>query len=713
MSGGIIAGGGIAVSGGTRTTGGTILIGGTVRTGGTVLLGGVVASGGAIASGGIPSTGGTGTIASGGSSTGGTDAGGSTGTAAADDRYFVGGAGASDSNPGTSAQPFATISKCASVAQPGDTCHINAGVYRETVVPTNSGTATASITFAAVAGATVTMDGTDPVTGWTVDSGSIYKATIQLSGTAAKQYSATQYPPNSELWANQVFTGTTMIPEAAFPAPSTNIWAQSYTSFSSTRSVTTQCIAPPCTAVATGTLKVSNGPAAGDMTGAVAYFAGGWVALSADITGGTLNGTMNISFPVSDSKVYPGGGNDGKVRVVGKKTLLTAENEWYYDPGTTTLYLWVTGGGAPSNVFAKKRNYAFDLRGKSYINISNVTLFATTITTDDMSSNDTFDGIRGQYLSHWQTAQYDTTLPFAGIYDANHRFDSGILLHGTNNTLKNSVLHLSAGNGVNLLGSGHTVQNCTIYDVSYGGTYTAAVTIEVGTHDSKVLHNTLYNTGRDVINFNTNLYPNPGYKNNEIGFNNIYGYARTQFDLGGIYSCCDTSHLGSRFHHNWIHDPVNAGNGIHLDNGTYDVAMDHNYFSGLKGAGIHWGGHTNRPPPGSSLPYLTGTVYNNTFVMGTQATIDTYFAYTSQNANMTLRNNVFDGAAPPTNAVADHNFQGDPGLSADGTLTPGSAAINAGVAIPGITTDVTDGKPDEGAFEFGLAKWVAGSTVMP
>jgi len=38
------------------------------------------------------------------------------------------------------------------------------------------------------------------------------------------------------------------------------------------------------------------------------------------------------------------------------------------------------------------------------------------------------------------------------------------------------------------------------------------------------------------------------------------------------------------------------------------------------------------------------------------------------------------------------------------TLTAGSAAINAGVLIPGITDDVTDAKPDEGAFEYGAAK---------
>ena len=47
--------------------------------------------------------------------------------------YYVGGDGASDSNPGTAAQPFATIQKAASVAVAGDIVNIRSGNYRETI----------------------------------------------------------------------------------------------------------------------------------------------------------------------------------------------------------------------------------------------------------------------------------------------------------------------------------------------------------------------------------------------------------------------------------------------------------------------------------------------------------------------------------------------------------------------------------------------------
>jgi hypothetical protein len=724
--------------------------------GGANAIGGAVSGSGGIASGagevGVTSAAGMGAgtagvaagaggVSGAGTATGGAAAGGDGA------KYYVGGVNASDSNPGTITQPFATIQSCAAVVLPGETCHINAGTYRETVVPAASGKAGSAITFSAMAGATVTVDGTDSVDNWSLDAGSIYKASVQLSGTAAEPYSSTEYPPDNELWANQVFIGSVMVPEAAYPTPSTDPWNQAFASdFTSTRSDSTSCTTPPCAAIMTGTLTYTSFPAFGNMTGAVVYFSGGWVAMSARVTSGTLTAsqhTLQISLPVSDAKVSPGGGNDNRFRIVGNKAFLVGANQWFYDPATATLYLWAPGGVAPKTVYAKKRNYAFDLRGKSYINIVNVNLFATTVMMDDTSANNTLDGIHGQYLSHWQTAQYDSTLPYAGIYDANHRFDSGIVIHGKNHVLKNSVLQWSSGNGANIRGSGTTASNNSIHDVAYGGTYTAAVTLEVGSHDVTVMNNSLFNTGRDVINMDTNAYPNAGYQNMRIAYNDIHGYARTNFDLGGIYACCDTALTGTRIDHNWIHDPANTGNGLHFDNGTYDVSVDHNVIWGLKGIGdlshggngVNFGGHTNARPAGSNLPYLTGVFYNNTIVSGPNNTINNYFASAADDANMTVRNNVLDGNQPAGQTfgyiaggspVQDHNlvtqFSDNGGgtnprytasATGDFSLLPSSPAIDAGTIIKGITDGYQGAAPDQGAYESGEAPWAPGASVGP
>ena len=53
--------------------------------------------------------------------------------------FYVGGDGASDRNPGTASEPFATIQQAADVAAAGDFVNIRPGIYRETVVPANSG----------------------------------------------------------------------------------------------------------------------------------------------------------------------------------------------------------------------------------------------------------------------------------------------------------------------------------------------------------------------------------------------------------------------------------------------------------------------------------------------------------------------------------------------------------------------------------------------
>ena len=86
--------------------------------------------------------------------------------------YYVGGKNASDGNPGTKKAPFATISKAASILKEGDTCYIRAGIYRETVVPKNSGSSGKPIVFTSDGGVDVIISGADEVNdGWTVYSG--------------------------------------------------------------------------------------------------------------------------------------------------------------------------------------------------------------------------------------------------------------------------------------------------------------------------------------------------------------------------------------------------------------------------------------------------------------------------------------------------------------------------------------------------------------
>lgn len=94
--------------------------------------------------------------------------------------YYVDLAG-SDSHDGLSlSTPFKTINKAAQTAVAGDTVLIRGGTYRETVVPLNSGTAGNVITYQPYNGESVTVSGTENVTGWQIHNGSIYKTGISL-----------------------------------------------------------------------------------------------------------------------------------------------------------------------------------------------------------------------------------------------------------------------------------------------------------------------------------------------------------------------------------------------------------------------------------------------------------------------------------------------------------------------------------------------------
>jgi hypothetical protein len=74
--------------------------------------------------------------------------------------YYVGPPGTgSDRNPGTQAQPFATIGQGARTAVPGDTVFIHGGTYSESVIPGHAGTSAAWITFRAVPGELPVLDG--------------------------------------------------------------------------------------------------------------------------------------------------------------------------------------------------------------------------------------------------------------------------------------------------------------------------------------------------------------------------------------------------------------------------------------------------------------------------------------------------------------------------------------------------------------------------
>jgi hypothetical protein len=87
-----------------------------------------------------------------------------------------------DAGAGSQVQPYLTINKAASVAQPGDTILVHAGTYREWVKPVRGGTDDRTrIIYRATPGEEVLVKGSERITSWTQETGGVWRAELPNS----------------------------------------------------------------------------------------------------------------------------------------------------------------------------------------------------------------------------------------------------------------------------------------------------------------------------------------------------------------------------------------------------------------------------------------------------------------------------------------------------------------------------------------------------
>lgn len=89
---------------------------------------------------------------------------------------------ASDKNPGTEALPLKTISAAAARVRAGDRVIIHRGDYREAIIVTASGTLESPIVFEAAPGEKSVIKGSDLITEWAREAGSVWKAHLKVPG---------------------------------------------------------------------------------------------------------------------------------------------------------------------------------------------------------------------------------------------------------------------------------------------------------------------------------------------------------------------------------------------------------------------------------------------------------------------------------------------------------------------------------------------------
>jgi hypothetical protein len=395
----------------------------------------------------------------------------------------------------------------------------------------------------------VTVDGSDPVGGWTLYQGSIYKASANLKTDDT----------------NQIFVGGEMMTEARWPNGDDLFhvnWATAKTGTDSSHIVDSNL---PSANWAGAQIHLWSGKDPfGHETGTVTASATGQLTINVEI------GTCTAICP------QPG----GLYYLFGTLGALDVEREWFYDSNAGLLYFMAPGKVDPNtlDVRYKNRQYGFDLRGKSNVIIRDIRLFACTIVMDQTSENNILDRIDAKYVSHF------TSLPPApdDSGDGNfstllvHEADSGIVINGNGNKLENSRVSFSAGAGVALEGSNNFIANNLIQDIDYIGDYDSG--IDLDGNGNTIQYNTIHDVGRQAILLN-------GPLNQDISYNNLYNAMLLSRDGSQIYACCNQAASGTIIHHNWIHDTQPsfefgasslAMSGIAIDNNSsgFEIAQN-------------------------------------------------------------------------------------------------------------------------------------------
>src|SRR5215469_11494429 len=85
-----------------------------------------------------------------------------------------------DNQSGSEDSPLRTITRAAELAGPGDTVLVHGGEYREWVRPRRGGLSDARrITYQAAPGEDVVIKGSERVTGWDPERGTVWRASVR------------------------------------------------------------------------------------------------------------------------------------------------------------------------------------------------------------------------------------------------------------------------------------------------------------------------------------------------------------------------------------------------------------------------------------------------------------------------------------------------------------------------------------------------------
>lgn len=612
--------------------------------------------------------------------------------------YFVATDG-NDSAEGTLLAPFATIGHAVGVLAAGDTLYIRGGNYHEAVVINGlHGSSSANITFTGYDNEVVILDGSVPVEsleaagspGWVQHSGDIYKITL-----------------DSDI--SQVFVNGQWNVLARWPNVGTEddaLWDRSrWAQGDESKSVQQHEYDDP----SSGNDLAASGI---NMNGATAILNLGNFLTQAQLVTAHVAGQDNFTYdaPMAILKpVFHYYFFDSKL------DLLDSEKEWYFDPATKTLYLWQESGGIPADNSVRVKNItnAFYITNSSYLNFEGLDFFASTFRMDTVNNvtieNSDFKypvynkrtlGERGEtFGTHINSSSYVKFL------NCSFAYTDGL------------VMKFWRGNH-------NTVENCEFHHLDYTVAHHSGNSGVIWFKNDEYAtfkRNTVYKTGASE-----GIMPSSHAR---VELNNLYDMAHLQHD--GAYVHLMQPDREVDIINNWFHQSRKPA--IRLTDGPKDILPD----APLMRTGRAFNNVVFEQAVETVGMVVKGDereIYNNSVIRDDYSTqqgiafVDNSGDQASLiHANSISRNNALSSAVSKQytsyvqpNGSHESNWEGellqqklspllrDPN-NRDFRPAPGSALIDAGSVVSGITDGFLGTAPDIGAYESGETNyWIPG-----
>lgn len=467
---------------------------------------------------------------------------------------------ASDENDGTAERPFRTLNKAGEVAQPGDTVIVHDGIYRETFDPQNNGTAANPIIYRAAEGENPVISANETVSNFKDYGNGMAAASVSWDLGDGR---------------NQVFYQNQALIEARYPNGPGLEMSEDGEALSALFPVL-------------GDFKIPYG----DSKTAVSD-----TLLNQEEPdywkGATLVSLQGLGWALSTAKVI--GSEPGKLHLGDTTT------EWWFEPEETDKwnfgYLtghihcmdapgeWVMASGAlliippegetyeTLSVEVKKRQLVIDLADSAYIQIYGIDTIGGGVRMNEADMC-MINGAEMKYISHYTYTndQREGYIDDRNVEDPNGappRGEVGIYMGGRDNIVANSVIDHSAAAGIYGVGLYEYIENNIVKNCGYMGSYISGITF--GTEGWKdqatprggfaVYNNTVYNSGRSVLNMQTRENWPGGtlscpFVPFEVAYNDFHDGVLFSLDTGITYEyclVCETDKQQSKFHNNYIY----------------------------------------------------------------------------------------------------------------------------------------------------------------